>query len=138
MSEVMSQYRSVFTQQRLFNYGSILLSVLIIALTWAMITLEASLGWIAVVPYLAFYSTMVMGSRVRTNPLIRCTIENADSKLYGNLWGWSVVACVVILLAYTASCVVVWNMIPAFPIDLKSYILLCAINGGLLAAVAVE
>lgn len=139
MSEaIMSQYRSVFTQQRLFNYGSILLSFAAIAFTWMLIVLDVTVGWIATLPYLAFFGTMLMGSRVRTNPLIRCTIENADSKLYNNLWGWSIVAGIVNICAFIASCVLVWQLFPDFPLNLKSYIMMCAINGFLLVAVAAE
>lgn len=138
MSEVLQEYRQVFTQQRLFNYGSILLSALGILATWLLIQMDVSVGWICALTFLAFYAINVMASRVRTNPLIRCTIENADAQLYSNLWIWSALASFVSIFCFAVACVMIWKLVPNIALDIKAFTALCCLNGGLMIAASVE
>lgn len=135
----LDQYRPIFSQQRMFNYVSMILAILALGVTYGLVSIEASAGWLYAVPFIMFYGIMVLSARVRSNPLIRCTIENADMTLYSNLWRWSVIAGLIVFALYALGQVIIWQVLgDTLVLTQAQFIGLSAINGFLIASVAFE
>lgn len=132
------QYRAIFIQQRLYNYVSIVAAIAIVGAVIASIVVDVPGVWIVIGSFVAMYATAVLGARVRTNPLIRCAIENADPELYSNLWKWSVVSGVVTVALFCVNAVLIYQMGVKLPVDLQTYVWISIVQMVMLIGVTVE
>lgn len=137
MSKALEQYRPIFVQQRLYNYSSLVVALAAIGGAFLLTQLDLSIAWLMSIAFSVFYINTIVSSRVRTNPLVRCTIENADERLYNNLWGWSVLASAVSIAGFIVVSIGFW-VIEAPALSINLYVILVAAATVLMITAAVE
>lgn len=137
MSKALEQYRPIFVQQRLYNYASLIIALAACGGAFLMTRLDLSIAWLMSIAFAVFYINTIISSRVRTNPLVRCTIENADERLYNNLWGWSVLASAVNIMGFIAVTVGFW-IIKTPELSMNLYIVMVAAATVLMITAAAE